>query len=138
VPASELFGGGATPIGGVVGLMVRPGLTRSNPWLLPTGAVGTPIWYGFGGLGLGEDNLQKARLSWQRGHAVLAEQLTLVHVRVPAHHAQHFATHGMGPAPLPTHTSPPRMQIGLKAAIIVGLCAYVVAPMAALFLVPMR
>jgi len=51
------------------------------------GAVGTPIWYGFGGLGLGDENLQK---------------------------------------------------IGLKVAIIVGVCAYVIAPMAALFLVPWK
>jgi hypothetical protein len=48
------------------------------------GAVGTPIWFGFGELGLGEDNLQ---------------------------------------------------LVGVKASILVGACAFVIAPLAASFLV---
>jgi hypothetical protein len=51
---------------------------------VPPGAVGTPIWFGFGEIGLGEANLR----------------LT-----------------------------------GIKAAIIVGLCTFLIAPLAAAFLV---
>ncbi|WIA11159.1 hypothetical protein OEZ85_011296 [Tetradesmus obliquus] len=51
------------------------------------GAVGTPIWFGFGELELGEANLQ---------------------------------------------------LVGLKASILVGGCAFVIAPLAASFLVPFR
>jgi hypothetical protein len=48
------------------------------------GAVGTPIWFGFGELGLGDANLQ---------------------------------------------------LVGVKASILVGACAFVIAPLAASFLV---
>jgi hypothetical protein len=54
--------------------------------LLATGAVGTPIWFGFGDLYLGDANLQ---------------------------------------------------LVGMKASIIVGVCAFIIAPWAALFLVSM-
>lgn len=58
--------------------------TKQTITPLTPGAVGTPIWFGLGGIGLGQDNLQ---------------------------------------------------LVGLKVAIIIGACAFVITPLAASFLV---
>eukprot|EP00775_Hariotina_reticulata_P004958 gene4958-5199_t len=87
-PVAEVFLIGfafAYLVEGASGFGTPPAAAGFAFW--PTGAVGTPIWFGFGDLALGDDNLQ---------------------------------------------------IVGLKASILVGVCAFVIAPWAALFLVPFK
>jgi hypothetical protein len=135
--------------------------------MIAAGAVGTPIWFGFGELGLGEDNLQLVgvKASILVGAcafviAPLAASFLVSCYVIVLHsitHDEHvwlivdcilincFRLWFFKCALLPGYSGAPcgvgcccedNLQlVGVKASILVGACAFVIAPLAASFLV---